>query len=251
MRPNRHERRTANAQSKKQIRITAIHEAGHAVARYLTAESMGYSREHAIAYIETHPVEVLTNGGAVMVSSTAITYGPMFSRPMNEHLAAFPQDDTAEVDVERCRAGGLDVFSWAEAKAVIAMFGPVAEAKFTVQDIGTVVRSPQCENDKKDAFRDCAWAGMSLQEATDCVNAAIDFARAQLSDPKVWRAVTGLADNLPVPGRLEGRHCGWDHRAGAAIVDWDPKLSMLSRRISPLPGSYHPDPVHGLVATQP
>ena len=55
---NRKERRAAEAMARKQrnaapdSNVVAAHEAGHAVARYLTAAEIGYPPEEAISQIE-------------------------------------------------------------------------------------------------------------------------------------------------------------------------------------------------------
>jgi hypothetical protein len=122
---------------------------------------------------------------------------------MIDHLASFP-DGPDEVNVERCIAAGIDVVRWAKARVLIAMFGPVAEAKYTDREAGAVMQSPECENDLNVARHDCMLAKMSRSEADICISDAIDTARHSLADPRVWRAVQRLAERLPVSGRLEG-----------------------------------------------
>jgi hypothetical protein len=129
----------------------------------------------------------------------------MFSRPMIDHLARFPIDDPDEVNVDRCIAAGIDVIRWTKSKALIAMFGPVAEAMHTGREIEAVIRSPECANDLSDAYRDCILAKMSRSEASTCIDAAKGTAQRMLADPHVWRAVQRLAERLPASGRLEGR----------------------------------------------
>ena len=51
---NRHQKRAAKAKAKSTEikRVVAIHEAGHAVARYLTAEDFGCTTDDAISSID-------------------------------------------------------------------------------------------------------------------------------------------------------------------------------------------------------
>ena len=81
---NRHQRRAATAQSidKKLDPVSAIHEAGHAVARVLSAEDFGRPAEKMISYIEvgTGPnMAVSQFDKSVMLRLQATTYGPALS----------------------------------------------------------------------------------------------------------------------------------------------------------------------------
>jgi hypothetical protein len=213
--PNRSERRVAKVQSRKRMTITAIHEAGHAVGRYLTADMMGHNVEGAISWIEVHlenkPLYESGDGRAIL-SASATTFGPMYSRQMIDVLACSPCIENnpysyaaLEADVARCVAAGIDVVRWAKAKAIICMCGPVAEAIYTHGEIATVVNSYECEGDVIDAVRDCMLAGKSTEEALAYIEIAIDIAADRLADPRIWRAVLRLADSLPAQGRLEGK----------------------------------------------
>jgi hypothetical protein len=81
---NRHQRRAAKTEGvdKKLDPIIAIHEAGHVVARVLSAEDFGLPAEKMISYIE---VGTRQNMGvshfdkSVTLTSQAVTYGPTLS----------------------------------------------------------------------------------------------------------------------------------------------------------------------------
>jgi hypothetical protein len=225
---NRQERRAAKARSRslKLDPVVAIHEAGHAVGRFVTAGMLGHSNDEAISYIDMSP-----DGGSdkfwnLPGQPQATTYGPMYSRPMNDLLIAnHAQADPSSraslmLDVAMCKAAGIDVVAWAEAKTVIMMAGPVAEAIYTQRDVASVIESPECENDLNDAIRDCSLAGMSADDRAATINRAIERATTMLTAPNVWRAVNALADNLPSSGRLPGRSAAQIiDRALADIVD--------------------------------
>src|SRR5205823_7055448 len=59
---DRHERRAAKVatRSAKIDLVVAVHEAGHAVARFLTAGDLGFSADDAISYIEMAPDSAVT-----------------------------------------------------------------------------------------------------------------------------------------------------------------------------------------------
>ncbi len=176
---------------------------------------MGYNIEDAISWIEMHLEKVPlyeSNDRRAILSASATTFGPMYSRPMIDFLTFSPRNDdnpfsyaVLEADVARCIEAGIDVIPWAKAKAIISMFGPVAEAIYTHREIATVVNSYQCEGDVKDALRDCMLARKSTDEATEDIEIAIDIAADRLADPRIWQAVLRLADSLPAQGRLEGK----------------------------------------------
>jgi hypothetical protein len=238
---NRHERRRAEREARKAsssfAEVVAIHEAGHAVARYLTAMEMGFDPSDAIAYIDVGlvPVPYASMDGKAMLVSSAVTFGPMYSRPMIDHLHDNPVSSaigaghptTLETEVAACRNAGVDVLSWAKCKALVCMAGPVAESRFTARPIDEVVHSYECENDLRDAARDCLVAGMTEDEATNICDNALDLAKRIFAERDIWHAVVALADRLPAKGRLEG------HRAASIILEAlrskqtqrDPRLS--------------------------
>jgi hypothetical protein len=205
---NRQARRATRAQSKspKLDSVLAIHEAGHAVGRIMKAQSMGFANDEAIEEIDMSPAHL--SGTCGMVQAT--TYGPMFSRPMNDYLLANAREarlvsrETLIVDVAMCKSAGIDVMGWAKCKAVIGMFGPVAEAMFTARDVHEVVDGPECATDLEGVFRDCSLAGMSAEEGAAAVDFGINTAARMLKIPNVKRAVEVLAASLPSAGRMKG-----------------------------------------------
>jgi hypothetical protein len=224
---NRLERRAAKARSRslKPDPVVAIHEAGHAVGRIITAKTMGFKNEEAIAFIDMNWGAPYVHGnGDMVLMPRATTYGPMYSRPMTDFLIANPvaqTDPTSRVslilDVARCKAAGIDVVGWAKAKAIICMFGPVAEAIYTQSYVESVIESPECGGDLNDAVRDCSLAGMSADDRVATIYWAIETATTMLGASNVWRSVKALANDLPSSGRLQG------HRAAQIIeraLEW-------------------------------
>jgi hypothetical protein len=98
---NRHERRAAKAQSRtvEMDRVVAVHEAGHAVARVLTASDLGLSSEEAISHIEVGIGNSMAESkdGKMQLMSQAVTFGPMLSREIGAALkritAGLPQNE--------------------------------------------------------------------------------------------------------------------------------------------------------------
>jgi hypothetical protein len=81
---NRYQRRAAKAaaRSAKIDGVVAVHEAGHAVARYLTAADLGVSTNDAISYIEVAPNAAVTKSvdKRMIFRTQATTFGPL-ARP--------------------------------------------------------------------------------------------------------------------------------------------------------------------------
>ena len=152
-------------------RIAAVHEAGHAVARYLSADAMGFRAADAIDYIEIAPPFSRPSLGAksILAPKPAI-FGPLYSRPMMDFLKtdSISLDLTAAVDA--CKAHGIDVEMWAAVAAFICMAGAAAEALFTNRSLSEIAN--QCEDDLEDATRYCLATGMTTQEASKVCNGA-------------------------------------------------------------------------------
>ena len=184
-------------------KIAAVHEAGHAVARYLSADAMGFRGAEAIDYIEIAPPFSRPNLAAktILAPKPAI-FGPLYSRPMMDFL----KTDSISLDlaaaVDACKAQGMNVEMWAAVRAFICMAGAAAEAQFTNRSLNEIAN--ERENDLEDATRYCLAAGMTTQEASKVCNRALDWAREAFDDPRNWAAVLALAGSLPSGGSING-----------------------------------------------
>ena len=68
-------------------RVAAVREAGNAVARYLSADTMGFRPDEAIDYIDIAPPFSRPNLDAkTILAPKAETIGPVYSRPMMDFL---------------------------------------------------------------------------------------------------------------------------------------------------------------------
>jgi hypothetical protein len=216
---NRHERRAAKAvaRSAKIDRVVAVHEAGHAVARFLTAADLGFSTNDAISYIEVAPDAVTQSVDKRMNFRTqATTFGPMLSKEIQEMF----EGDCASLGglsgrlafealsgiITKARSAGIDVNKWLRAKSLISVFGAAAEARYTSKRFEDVWISCECEDDRRQAVQDCMIGGTT--EVAD-IGTLLDEAEAAAANltkrPEVWRAVLALADRLPAAGRFDGK----------------------------------------------
>jgi hypothetical protein len=95
---NRLDRRAAQARARHPgkndtSRIVAVHEAGHAVAKVLAAGELGYGINEAIGNIDIGTDESWgqSTDGRMITRSQAVTYGPTFSRDIDEASLEFTQ----------------------------------------------------------------------------------------------------------------------------------------------------------------
>ena len=207
-------------------RATAIHEAGHAVARILTARMMGWSPEQAVEYIEigcTSPDRHSADRQALLVSQ-AVCYGKMLSCEISGHLrggaASFNEIRKA---VAEARITGANIHTWVKAKALIAVFGAAAEARFRGVQIEEIWLSYACENDMHGFAGDCKVCDLDDHAIGDYVTSALGVATDLIADPDVWRAVQAIAEMLPNRGRVEGREI-----ASTALAAGCPILELSS-----------------------
>ena len=215
---NRHQRRAAKAKGidKKLDPVTAIHEAGHAVARVLSAEDFGLPAEKMISYIEVgtrENVGVSHFDKSVTMICQATTFGPTLSA----ELQAVFERTVAGLDpskltqqhiidaVKLAKDEGIDVTRWLRARMLITTLGPVAEAGHTGRFVDDVWNSIECEGDLKGAVEDGKWAGLPNEQIIFYINEAIDRSVVLMGQANVQRAVHALADALPVSGKLKGQ----------------------------------------------
>jgi hypothetical protein len=206
---NRRERRIAASHVRKAELdpIIAIHEAGHAVARYLTAAEMGFPVEESIIHIEISPGTSLgaSSDGRTYLVSQAVTFGPMFSAEINELVGA--TTDLAEITglVAAAVARGFDISTWLEARALITVFGPMAEAVARRKSFHDVWESYESEADVRSLVRDGVIGGLRDKELDSLLNKTVERAAAMLQRPEILTAINALAEALPEAGRMEGK----------------------------------------------
>src|SRR5712691_11240844 len=154
----RHQSRAPKAKAKwaNIARVAAIHEAGHAVARYLTAEDLGHTTDHAVFYIDLATATPVRQSidGTMGLTSQATTYGPMLSKEIQDvairdfadimHTDELTMEHVAEA-IAKARAEGADIFKWLRAKILIGVFGAAAEAKYCGKALEEVWSSHETE----------------------------------------------------------------------------------------------------------
>ena len=192
------------------LSVVAVHEAGHVVGRFLTADIMGYDQAVAVSFIDMHdPFSQKPYEGpdGELYSQAAITYGPCFSQEINDAIEASGKQPATVSDSEAiyiARAAGANIDAWAKAKLFIILGGPVAEAIDRNISIAQIERIPECENDFVDARATCCTAGWSDEESAAAIAAAASAVYERFENSGVWGGLLKLAAALPVEGRIEG-----------------------------------------------
>jgi hypothetical protein len=198
-------------------RAIAVHEAGHAVGRFLTAARLGHKPNTAIAYIDVHEdpsfAGSMSFSGSMGLQSQTATFGPMFSQALSDFIMAnaIPDGSAGEISLNevahiltKARTAGLDVDDWFQAKAFINVLGPMAEAKLLEKPFEIVWADYSSEDDIRRTAKEGALAGLTPEQIDHAAHGIIETAKREIARPKVWRAILALADNL-TPGRMDGR----------------------------------------------
>jgi hypothetical protein len=226
---NRRDRRAAMAISRRRPvdRVVAVHEAGHAVARVLFAEPLGWSPDEVILHVDIHPAPVaigaVSSDGAWELQSQAVTYEKLFSRPMQEFFRAkFNQEEVTltveilEPLVAEMRATGIDVDGWYLAKSVGSIFGPMAEAKLLGRPFDVDWEADSAQSDYTDLVRYGVICGLTTEQIESSIIDCIRLAEQLMARPEVWSAILALAARLRY-GRTEGRVAGRIIRRALAV----------------------------------
>jgi hypothetical protein len=204
------------------LRITKIHEAGHAVGRYMTSDLMGHEISQAVFSIEMHDPKLgkpyMGADGRLYVRG-ATTYGHMFSRGIDDATKAIderygwrdgpmPSGYSTEA-IAAARAAGANIDRWARAMILILVAGPVAEGKTTGRTFESILKDPGCENDFREAVETGRLAGWSDEVTQNAIEDAAREVKGRFADPALWNAVIKLATALPDEGTILGDAC-WE-----------------------------------------
>jgi hypothetical protein len=229
---NRKERRAEKARNRKQVvanrAIIAIHEAGHAVARFITAPEMGLEEDHAITEILVHSVEdmerqnqrIMRDGRAGI--SSAVTYGPSYSVALDALTKSVnakfglgaPGETTMTAEIYSAymsatreafmAADRAEIERWLSAEALICVFGALSEAAYLRRSFWDIWDSLEAENDARDFAQACVLASVPPEEIPGRERAAVERGVALLQS-NAWPAVIALANRLTRPCRIDGK----------------------------------------------
>lgn len=218
---SRRQRRAGKAllSSEPVIRTLAVHEAGHCVARVLTANSLGWDASEVIEYIEVSSAPIatgfLSNDIKKGLRSQVVSWGRFLSKPMQELVAArrsshstgrptqFGNNVDWPVLFAEMRGAGIDLDGWFRARSIVAIFGPMAEAKLIQRPFHEVWNDSPSKEDARGVIRAGELCGMSPKQVATASGENATIAEQQIARPEVWDAIITLADHLK-PGRMSG-----------------------------------------------
>jgi hypothetical protein len=222
---NRHQRRAEKTLVRSQpvVRALAVHEAGHCVARVLTARTIGWDAAEVIEYIEVGSAPIAT-AASYGLRSQVVSWGRFLSKPMQEFVASRRPSSTPaagyapvldDPDIvpmfAEMRVSGIDLDEWFRVRSIVAMFGPIAEAKLIERPFNEVWNSNTSRDDALGVMRAGVLCGMSPDQIAASANDHVAIAEQHMARPEVWHAIMTLADSMR-PGRMSGR------QAAAIIV---------------------------------
>ncbi len=224
---NRRERRAAKAKAKHRgiDPITALHEAGHAVRRDLTAPDMGIPEDKIITDIVVHsegerPSAGTSIDGRVKYESLAVCNGPTFSAELGALVPAATEKlgisagstvsglqalDLVKDVLTVGRDEGIDVDAWVEARAILTVFGPMVEAMQRGLPFTDIWDGEQGDGDRRDIIGDGVAAGLSPDEISAVINRAADRVVDYLQQTNVIDAVNALGRHLQRHGTTSGK----------------------------------------------
>jgi hypothetical protein len=102
------------------------------------------------------------------------------------------------------RTSGIDVDGWFQAKSIVAVFGPMAEAKLVERPFNEVWNNNPSKDDQRGLIRAGTLCGMTREQIATAAGQNVTIAEQHMSRSEVWDAIITLADNLKL-GRMSGR----------------------------------------------
>jgi hypothetical protein len=201
----------------KGLSAIALHEAGHAVARFMTAKRMGYDRQaDALMRVVIRPRETAAkfiSRDGILRYSGGRTFGPWFSKEIEDTLeAANVHHDAVETSLEElrpviaaARAAGANIDNWVYAQVIQSLAGPAAEAKAMGRPCNEVFA--ENEGDRDQASLVCLAAGMSPDEGSTLLRKIAAHLEAEFAKPDIWNALLLLAATFPKDGEMDGHEC--------------------------------------------
>jgi hypothetical protein len=208
---NRIARRASQAQARKNTvdRVTAIHEAGHAVGRLLTAREMGYSPEQAVHSIQIGVGPTFRSAdGKVLLLPQAICYGPAVSLPLQRaYQRAYPGCESVRPDELNARileiGTAKERVASARAKMIIAAMGSAAEARLVGAQWADIALSDACEGDLIDLHRAAKLLGHHHDHLAEAIHASGARAMELVAVAEIWNAIKAIA--AKVNAHLSGK----------------------------------------------
>jgi hypothetical protein len=177
-----------------------VHEAGHALGRFLTAAELGRGEHEAIWRIEFEDCIGLTFGpmlSAEMETCVRKAYGVRDNEKLHDTSL------TREQIRKACEA--IDTSRWMQAKLLEIAMGPAAEARFLGKRIVDALARDGCQEDQRDFVATCWTARIDdADEMAEHIDVACSRAERIVGERGNWQAINRLADAFPTWGSFDG-----------------------------------------------
>jgi hypothetical protein len=102
------------------------------------------------------------------------------------------------------RAAGIDLDGWFRARSIVAIFGPMAEAKLIERPFNEFWNNSPSKDDQRAVIRAGTLCGMTREQIASAASEIASICEQHMARSEVWHAITTLADNLKT-GRMSGR----------------------------------------------
>ena len=235
---NRHQRRAARAEMKKALfeSVVAYHEAGHAIARYLTAGMMGLSEEDSIDEIVIGDGGIPTaesHDGQAVLPVQATTYGRKYSMeiyavrrdmdrvkgwtdlPPEEYAGKWNSFENNREMIETAREQGCDIERWLRVRATIAVGGAVGEAIYRKVPWLDVVNGYEARNDMLQLREFITMSGLSADELSPFATATATWLSGMIKEePGAMEAFKALSEYICRIGTRSGGTISGEYAVG-------------------------------------
>jgi hypothetical protein len=199
-------------QAARQLRMTAFHEAGHAVASWAMQRELGQHRCQFVRVFIRRPEDTMSPYMDYLgreVWGVGMVDGPSHYDPMGTHIPTFPlhrlDPETDMVvpvdDIEQKRWVGMRRRHM-EAEVIALIAGPVAEARYTRQSQAWVMTFAGRHD--YDMARMAAADFTSGEDLKNLIDTLWDRAAALIRRRDVWRAIGALAEELLEHWEIDG-----------------------------------------------
>jgi hypothetical protein len=201
------------------VKIVAVHEAGHAVARVLVAGELGYSLDEVISVIAMGAKVDWYENGQRMTRDQGSTWGPFLSKEMEiasrewhakyrkRHEGVYKPGTYWPTTMKLCRAAGVEIGKWFRARALQAVSGPIAEAIASKRPFIDIWNGDGWDfsQDRTGLVFDAECVNIGGRKFISTINRAAAISACLMENPEVWAALLAVAEKLPESGWMYGR----------------------------------------------
>jgi hypothetical protein len=185
-----------------------VHEAGHAVARYFTANLLGWPVEDSVQRVEfgTRAEQVKKDNAGVLRCYQGTTFGHFLSREMNELFRPYSRGGLTPTreHFAMFEKAGIDLDTWSLVRYILTLAGVVAEYKHTGEKFLALLYTDAAKADARIQIADAKLLGRKAANIHHFSVATRMLCRL-FDAPGIWPATLAVAEALKAgvtPGAL-------------------------------------------------